>query len=607
MKIDNSQERKLNENLKDAKLDQCKAIPKILEKLNKDISEIDSKIKDGKKVAQNQGSQGNSKSAAEECLDLKNLVKQSVDGLNDIFNVKISKNVGLNVHSSCRNLASSKGFEIIEEELDIDKNQNGNNNNTHTNPSQEESAKVKKNVIGKFKGKLNSSNTKDINNVSATNNNNTSSALSNQIEKKKQNVLNKNNDLLNNSSNTSQVNSNYSNNNLSSLNVLQLNTPETKNENTTGNYNNSYINNNLNNEIISSNNTSTSTSNPLKNSYNKKFKGLKNPPIISDAKVTPTSKKSTANKIGNLNNFKLRKLQNPTIEIKTQVTPHNKQESNTTNTTINSSNNANSKRNDRYTNINNNNSNVSQDNIRVSDHKNNKSPNPKNYQLKPRRELKTSDQNNTSNRQNSGAYSSYKTEAETANSLSKNSSKKQIGNIKILHQGSQSVSKNKNYCRSKTDVKNGNLFHYNKFSRNRQEEEFNVISLMNIIFLFNESNNAQINDDSYKKISQSIGNFTREVIREEKVAQEMISTQNIIDNQGFEEKEVQAIKKIQRQWRNFKVFQNLKVKEEESKIREIKNHLLHSLHTNETFQIINSHLKTCLKLFKSLGANKSIF
>jgi hypothetical protein len=575
MKIENSHDRKLNDNMKEAKLDQCKGIPKILEKLNKDISEIDSKIKDGKKIVQN--SSNNNRSAAEECLDLKNLVKQSVDGLNDIFNVKISKNVGLNVHSSCRNLASSKGFEIIEEELDNDKNIISNN---------EEGNQVKKHVMAKFKGKLNSSN---------TNNN----------DRKKQQIQSK--EITNNNSNISQV----STNNVTSLNSMNVvATPETKTDT------------NTNNELLSSSN------NPLKNSNNKKFKGIKN---ISEAKITPTSKKSTANKIekiANLNNFKIRKFQNiqnfqnPTIEIKTQITPNN----NGNNAVpSNSTNVANNKRNDRYTNVNN--SNISNDR---SDHTNNhtnnqhnshinKSPNPKNYQLKPRRELKTSDQINTSNRQNSGAYSSYKTEAETANSLSKNSSKKQIGNIKILHQGSHSVSKNKNYGRSKTDGKN-NLFHYNKFSRNKQDEEYNVLSLMNIIFLFNESNiynihnNEQLNDEDNKNISQGISqsicqgiaNFTRQVIREQRISHEMISTQNIVDNQGFEEKEIEAIKKIQRRWRNFKVYQNLKVKDEESKVREIKNELLHSLHTNETFQIINSHLKTCLKLFKSLGANKSI-
>jgi hypothetical protein len=91
-------------------IENIKNIPSFIEQVNINIQNIDNMI--------NQKKVKSSLNAIQECNDLQNLVKQSVDGLTDIINLKSTK-TALNPHTSLRTLG--KSFEVIEEEIVVQK------------------------------------------------------------------------------------------------------------------------------------------------------------------------------------------------------------------------------------------------------------------------------------------------------------------------------------------------------------------------------------------------------------------------------------------------------------------------------------------------------
>ena len=117
-------------------LDTIKNIPNFIEQVNINIQNIDNMINQ-KKVKSNIN-------VIQECNDLQNLVKQSVDGLTDIMNLKNTKSA-LNPHTSCRTLG--KSFEVIEEEMIIQKDYKKNmiNNSKRIKISENKKASVKSN------------------------------------------------------------------------------------------------------------------------------------------------------------------------------------------------------------------------------------------------------------------------------------------------------------------------------------------------------------------------------------------------------------------------------------------------------------------------------
>ena len=102
IKLSNSQD---NFNAKKEKnnMDQIKGIPKLLETLNRNIQDIDSKLNSTRGK-----SQTGRVNIAQDCNDIKNIVKQSVEGLNDIFNVKLNKSqLSTNINPSLKSVNSS--------------------------------------------------------------------------------------------------------------------------------------------------------------------------------------------------------------------------------------------------------------------------------------------------------------------------------------------------------------------------------------------------------------------------------------------------------------------------------------------------------------------
>lgn len=102
----------------DSNLDTFKKIPNFLEKLNKDIQNLDNLVNNtgnapsSPNIPQQQNKYNKLKmSAIQECDDIKNIVKQSVDGLSGILKMKTK----FNANSSVKNLTEN-GFEVIHEE-----------------------------------------------------------------------------------------------------------------------------------------------------------------------------------------------------------------------------------------------------------------------------------------------------------------------------------------------------------------------------------------------------------------------------------------------------------------------------------------------------------
>jgi hypothetical protein len=100
-------------------IETIKNIPGFIEQVNINIQNIDNMI--------NQKKVKTSSNVIQECNDLQNLVKQSVDGLTDIINLKNNKSA-LNTHTSCRTFG--KSFEVIEEEIVIQKDKKNMINNS---------------------------------------------------------------------------------------------------------------------------------------------------------------------------------------------------------------------------------------------------------------------------------------------------------------------------------------------------------------------------------------------------------------------------------------------------------------------------------------------
>jgi hypothetical protein len=114
IKFSNSQDN-FNITREQQKLDQIKGIPKLLETLNRNIQDIDSKLNSTR--GKSQTLRMHTIQSMQECSDLKNIVKQSVEGLSDIFNLKLNKGqLTTNNNGSLKNVNNPLAFEVIKEE-----------------------------------------------------------------------------------------------------------------------------------------------------------------------------------------------------------------------------------------------------------------------------------------------------------------------------------------------------------------------------------------------------------------------------------------------------------------------------------------------------------
>jgi len=114
IKFSNSQDN-FNMTKEQHKLDQIKGIPKLLETLNRNIQDIDSRLNSTRGKSQTTRMQ--SLQSMQECSDLKNIVKQSVEGLNDIFNLKLIRGqLSNNNNGSLKSVNNPMAFEVIKEE-----------------------------------------------------------------------------------------------------------------------------------------------------------------------------------------------------------------------------------------------------------------------------------------------------------------------------------------------------------------------------------------------------------------------------------------------------------------------------------------------------------
>jgi hypothetical protein len=196
----------------DKSLEQYRILPKFIEELNQNIKNIDDKINNkGNKVNQQKENKNN---VFRECADIKNLVKQSVEGLSEILNDKISKNPpSLNIHSSCKNL-NGNGYEVIQEEiperlntrlkerhmtpLNVDnKKKITNRNSTNTvavpnNPNSNNTSNSNNNsgnVVIENSSKLKKKETKPLTTPTARNNNTKQKLIENSLSIKSDNVF----------------------------------------------------------------------------------------------------------------------------------------------------------------------------------------------------------------------------------------------------------------------------------------------------------------------------------------------------------------------------------------------------------------------------------
>jgi len=606
----NSSHDKLN------KGDQLKILPKHLDEVTQNISNIDSKLhqqKDKESTPVNSSRQipvshkinnnmmsnhvNNNKShAMQECFDIKNLVKQSVDGLNDIFNTKIKKNSvntnhkEVNIHSNKKILESVYN---VNKTLDLDKEEIIKTSGFLINPNQVKN-KHSSNLIKDKKIKI-SLKDESANHLAKN------KKESNKIVKGK---LNYENSITNPS--------NISDNNI--ISILQSETSSVSPIVPSTNKYTVYKRNSYMNEEKPGSSSGVKNSNSnINNKLSKNIQVLKE-------KITNLNLMKKDGDNENLDHEREREKGEKENKLNSGLRDSNNFQT--------SSQNVNRRKslNERYDN----------ETLEKESSTNLKSKSPingvKNFQFKPKNkkeDITNSNYNVNSYKTPKTAQSRGKSVVNSSNYLSegKSSNLSKDSNSSVLNKkpSTRLLINNKNLQPETTEKvrgvsaasrgpgrKNsatpssdrGNLsgrpYMFNKFPRNTIDDEYEMNPMVQMLFLFNEISQTKTKNECDKLLSEDFSKLLVSLIEEEpKVDDERT---NLEENIPSYDKDKIII--IQRRWRKYKIKFNLKLKEDNKINVELKNDLLHSIHSNELYFKISSHLNSALKLFKSMSKTR---
>jgi hypothetical protein len=591
-------------------MDQFKFLPKYLEQVSQNINNIDNKIHQQKdkettpvnssrhipvsnKISPNLMSNNVNVSkshAMQECFDIKNLVKQSVDGLNDIFNSKIKKNPinsnhkEVNIHSNKKIPESAYN---INKTLDLEKEEIIKTSGFLINPNQAKN-KQSSNLIKDKKIKIN---IKD----ESTNLQSKNKKESNKIIKGK---LNYENSITNPS-------------NISDNNIVSLLQPETSSVSPIVPSANKYTVYKRNNYL---NEEKSAPSNSVKNSNsNVNNKLSKNIQVLKD-------------KITNLNLMKKDGVSSENENLDLEREKENKLNSGLrdSNNLLTSSQHLNRRKslNERYEN----------ETLEKESSTNLKSKSPiggiKSFQFKPKtkkEEISNSNINVNSYKTPNTAQSRGKSVVNSSNYLSEgkssNLSKDSNSSVLTKKPSTRLLTSNKNLQQVTTEKvrgvsaasrnpgrkssatpssERGNLsgrqYMFNKHPRNSIEDEYEMNPMVQMLFLFNEISQTKTKNEGDKLLSEDFSKLLIHLIEEEP----KVEDERKILEENIPSYDKEKVIVIQRRWRKYKIKYNLKLKEDNKINVELKNDLLHSIHSNELYFKISSHINSALKLFKSM-------